>query len=151
MVNLQGNIHLLKISWFEPSSTVKIKLNGYRYGNILKVLVGKHEGKFVDLLESGGNNNIQVDNACIHTEDNLLDSSFDLTDKKGILVAKMKIVLSGISRSGDSDNIEEFMSKVDSDVNRMSSLPSSLSTLGQILKSTKAIMDQFSKVVHLSS
>ena len=130
---------------------MKIKLNGYRYGNILKVLVGKHEGKFVDLLESGGNSNIQVDNACIHTEDNLSDSSFDLTDKKGILVAKMKIVLSGISRSGDSDNIEEFMSKVDSDVNRMSSLPSSLSTLGQILKSTKAIMDQFSKVVHLSS
>ena len=130
---------------------MKIKLNGYRYGNILKVLVGTHEGKVVDLLENGGNSNVQVDNACIHTEDNLLDSSFDLTDKKGILVAKMKIVLSGISRSGDSDNIEEFMSKVDSDVNRMSRLPSSLSTLGQILKSTKAIMDQFSKVVHLSS
>ena len=86
-----------------------------------------------------------------YTEDNLLDSSFDLTDKKGILVAKMKIVLSGISRSGDSDNIEGFMNKVDGDVNRMSSLPSGLSTLGQILKSTKAIMDQFSKVVHLSS
>ena len=130
---------------------MKIKLNGYRYGNILKVLVGKHEGKFVDLLESGGNSNIQVNNACIHTEDNLLDSSFDLTDKKGILVAKMKIVLSGISRSGDSDNIEGFMNKVDGDVNRMSSLPSGLSTLGQILKSTKTIMDQFSKVVHLSS
>ena len=130
---------------------MKIKLNGYRYGNILKVLVGTHEGKVVDLLENGGNSNVQVDNACIHTEDNLLDSSFDLTDKKGILVAKMKIVLSGISRSGNSDNIEEFMNKVEGDVNRMSSLPSGLSTLGQVLKSTKAIMDQFSKVVHLSS
>ena len=43
-----------KISWFEPSSTVKIELyRGYRYGNILKVLVGKHEGKVVDLLENG--------------------------------------------------------------------------------------------------
>ena len=71
-----------------------------------------------------------------------------MTDKKGILVAKMKIVISGISRSGDNDNIEEFMTKVDGDVNRMRSLPSNLSTLGQVLKSTKAIMDQFSKVVH---
>jgi hypothetical protein len=92
------------------------------------------------------------DNACIHAEDILLDTKFDLTDKKGILAAKMKIVLSGISRSGDNDNIEEFMKKVDNDVNRMSSLPSTtLSTFGQVLKSTKAIMDQFSKVVHHSS
>jgi hypothetical protein len=44
----------LKISWFEPSSTMKIELyRGYQYGNILKVLVGKHEGKVVDLLENG--------------------------------------------------------------------------------------------------
>jgi hypothetical protein len=26
---------------------------GYRYGDVLKVLVGKHEGKVVDLLENG--------------------------------------------------------------------------------------------------
>ena len=60
----------------------------------------------------------------------------------------MKIVLSRISRSGDSDNIEEFMKKVDDDISLMpvSSLPSNLSTLGQVLKSTKAIMDQFSQV-----
>jgi hypothetical protein len=90
----------------------------------------------------------------MHAKDNLLDTSFDLTDKKGILAAKMKIVLTGISRSGDSDNVEEFMKKVDDDVNRMSSLPSNLSTLGQIgqvLRSTKAIMDKVSQVVHLSS
>ena len=68
-------------------------------------------------------------------------------------MAKMKIVLSSISRSGDTENIEEFMKKVDDDVNLMpaSSLPINLSTLGQVLKSTKTIMDQFSKVVHLSS
>ena len=129
---------------------MKIKLDGYRYGNILKVLVGKHEGKVVDLLENGGNTNARK---CMYSysEDNLLDTNFDLTDKKGIFTAKMKIVLSGISRSG-SDNIEEFMKKVDDDVNRMSSLPgSNLTTIGQVLKSTKAIMDQFSKVVHLSS
>ena len=89
-------------------------------------------------------------NACIQAEDSLLDTSFDLTDKKGILAAKMKIVLSRISRSDDSDNIEEFMKKVDGDVSLMpvSSLPSNLSTLGQVLKSTKAIMDQFSQVIH---
>jgi hypothetical protein len=33
---------------------VKIELyRGYQYGNILKVLVGKYEGKVVDLLENG--------------------------------------------------------------------------------------------------
>jgi hypothetical protein len=63
----------------------------------------------------------------------------------------MKIVLSGISRSGGSDNIEQFMKKVDDDVNRMSGLPSNLLILAQVLKSIKAIMDQFSQVVHLSS
>ena len=80
-----------------------------------------------------------------------LDTSFDLTDKKGILSAKMKIVLSRIS--GSSDDIEEFMKNVDNDVSLMSNLPSNLSnlsTLGQILKLTKAIMDQFSQVILLS-
>ena len=91
--------------------------------------------------------------ACIHAEDNLLDANFDLTDKEGILAAKMKIVFSRISGSGD--NIEEFMKKVDDDISLMSSLPSNFSTLGlhvgQVLKLTKAIMDQFSQVVlHLS-
>jgi len=111
--------------WFEPSSTLKIELyRGYQYGNILKLLVGKYEGNVVDLLEN--------------------DNSFDLTDKEGILAARMKIYLSRIS--GSVDNIEEFMKKVDDDVGLMSSLPSNLSTLGQVLKLTKAIMDQVSKV-----
>jgi hypothetical protein len=87
-------------------------------------------------------------NPCIHADDNLLlDTSFDLTDKEGIRVAKMKILLSVIS--GSVDNIEEFMKKVDDDVGLMSSFPSNLSTLGQVLKLTKAIMDRFSQVVHL--
>ena len=79
----------------------------------------------------------------------MLDTSFDLTDKEGILAAKMKIVLSRIS--GSVDNIEEFMKKVDDDVGLMRSLPSNLSTLGQVLTLTKAIMDRFSQVVHPSS
>ena len=87
-------------------------------------------------------------NACtgIHAEDDLLDTSFDLTDKEGILAAKMKIVLSRVSGSGD--NIEKFMKKVDYDISLMSSpsLPSNLLTLGQVLILTKAIMDQFSQV-----
>ena len=86
-----------------------------------------------------------VVNAHIHA---LLDTSFDLTDKEGILAAKMKIVLSRIS--GPSDNIGAFMKRVDDDVTLMSSLPSNLSTLWQVLKLTKTIMDQFSQVVHLS-
>ena len=61
----------------------------------------------------------------------------------------MKISLSVIS--GFDDNITEFMKRVDDDVSHMSSLPSSLSTFGLVLKSTKAIMDRFSQVVHLSS
>ena len=74
-------------------------------------------------------------------------------DLTGSLAAKMKIAISLIPGSGDN-TIEEFMKKVDDDVSHMSSLPSSLSklsTLGQVLKSTKDIMDQFSQVVHLSS
>ena len=45
------------------------------------------------------------------------------------------------------------MKKVGDDLGPMSSfsLPSNLSTLGQVLNLTKAIMDQFSQVVHLSS
>jgi hypothetical protein len=62
----------------------------------------------------------------------------------------MKITLSLIPGSGD--NIKEFMRRVDDSVSLMSStLPDSLSTLVQVLKSTKAIMDKFSQVVHLSS
>ena len=79
-----------------------------------------------------------------HNEDNLLDTSFELTDKGVVLAAKIKIAFSLIPGSGD--NIKEFMKKVDNDVSLMSSLPSSLSTLGQVLISTKAIMDQVSKV-----
>jgi hypothetical protein len=73
-------------------------------------------------------------------------------DKKGIPAAKMKIVLSRIS--GPGDNIEEFMKKVDDDVSLtqgLGSLPSNLSTLGQVLTLTKTVVDQFSQVVHLSS
>ena len=86
-----------------------------------------------------------------HAEDDLLDTGFDLMDMEGVLAAKMKIFLSRIS--GSVDNIEEFMKKVDDDVGRMSSfsLPSNLSTLGQVLNLTKAIMDQLSQVVPLSS
>jgi hypothetical protein len=86
-------------------------------------------------------------NASICAEDDLLDTSFELTDNGVVLAAKMKIALSLIPGSGD--NIKEFMKRIDDDVSRMSSLPSGLSTLGQVLKSTKVIMDQVSKVVHL--
>ncbi|KDR77543.1 hypothetical protein GALMADRAFT_407344 [Galerina marginata CBS 339.88] len=59
----------------------------------------------------------------------------------------MKIALSPISKS--EDYIKEFMEKVDADVARLSSndaLSSTVSTLGQVLKLTKKIMDQFSQV-----
>ena len=84
-------------------------------------------------------------NTCAHAEYNLLDTSFDLTDKEGIVSAEMKIVLSLIPGSGD--DIKDFMKRVDDDVSHISSLPSSLSTIWQILKSTKAIMDRVSQVV----
>ena len=86
-------------------------------------------------------------NTCIHVEDDLLDTRLDLT---GSLAAKMKIAVSLIPGSGDN-TIEEFMKRVDDDVSHMCSLLSNFSTLGQVLKSTKTIMDQFSQVVYLSS
>ena len=88
-------------------------------------------------------------NASIHANDDILDTGFELTDKGLVLAAKMKIAFSLTPGSGD-DNIKEFMKKVEEDVSHISSLPSILKTLGQVLKSTKAIMDQVSKVVHLS-
>ena len=89
-------------------------------------------------------------NASIHAEDDLLDASVELTDKGVDLAAKMKITFSLIP--GSDDNIKEFMKRIDDDVSHMNSpsLPSSLSTLGQVLKSTKSIMDKVSQVVHLS-
>jgi len=59
----------------------------------------------------------------------------------------MKIVLSRIS--GSVDDIKEFMKKVDADVSHLSSndtVPSTISTLGQVLELTKTIMDKLSKV-----
>jgi phage terminase large subunit len=61
----------------------------------------------------------------------------------------MKIVLSCISES--VDNMKEFLEKVDADVSRLSSndaLLNTFSTLGQVLKLTKSIIDQLSKVRH---
>jgi hypothetical protein len=84
--------------------------------------------------------------ASFYTEDDYIDASLELTDNGVVLAAKIKITLSLIPGSGD--NIEEFMKRVDDDVSRMSSLPSGLSALGQVLKSTKIIIDRVSKVVH---
>ena len=88
--------------------------------------------------------------ADIFAEDDFIDTSFELTDKGVVLTAKIKIAFSLIPVS--DDNIKEFMKRVDDDISNMKSLslPSSLSTLGQVLKSTKAIMDKVSQVVHLS-
>ena len=90
-------------------------------------------------------------NASFLAEDDLLDTGFELTDKGVVLATKMKISFSLIP--GTDDNIKEFMKRVDDDVSHMNSLslPSSLSTLGQVLTSTKAIMDRVSQVGHFSS
>ena len=41
------------ISWFEPSSTMKVELyRGFKDINLFNDLVGQHEGKVVDLLEN---------------------------------------------------------------------------------------------------
>ena len=86
---------------------------------------------------------------CIHNaKDDLLDTSFDLTDK-GVVAAKIKIAFSLTPGSGD--NIKELMKRVDDDVSHMKSLPSGLTILGQVLKSTKAIMDRVSQVVLISN
>ena len=88
-------------------------------------------------------------NASIHAEGGLLDTILELTDICVVLPAKMKKTFSLLPGSGDK--IKEFMKRVDDDVSHMSSLPTSLSTLAQVLKSTKAIMDQVSQVVHLTN
>ena len=65
------------------------------------------------------------------------------------VLVKMKIVLSRIS--GSIDNVKEFMEKVDADVSHLPSsdaVTSTISTLAQVLKLTKTIMDQLSQVQH---
>ena len=94
------------------------------------------------------------DNSSHPAEDDLLDTSFELTDKGEVLrllTSKMKIAFSLIP--GCNDNVKEFIKRVVDDVSHMNSLslPSSMSTLGQVLKASKAIMDQVSQVVHFSS
>ena len=51
MGSKQSNVSRFVIT---TSRAVKIELyRGHKYGNIRKILVGKHEGKVVDLLENG--------------------------------------------------------------------------------------------------
>ncbi|KDR66751.1 hypothetical protein GALMADRAFT_1359322 [Galerina marginata CBS 339.88] len=114
--------------WFEPSSIMKIAVyRGFGTAIDAKDLVGQHQANIVDLLENS--------------------ASLDLTDEKGIAIPiKMKIALSPIAES--EHYIKEFMEKVDTDVSRLSSngtVASTVSTLGQVLKLTKNIMDQLSK------
>ena len=77
-----------------------------------------------------------------------LDATFDLTDTKGTPIpAKMKIVLSPILKS--DDYIKKFMEEVEDDLSRLpkhDAVANTVSTLGQVLKFTKTIMDQVSKV-----
>ncbi|KDR72361.1 hypothetical protein GALMADRAFT_770093 [Galerina marginata CBS 339.88] len=59
---------------------------------------------------------------------------------------KLKITLSPIPES--EDYIKQFMEKVDADISRLSSndaVTSAISTLGQVLKLTKTVMDHLSK------
>ena len=61
----------------------------------------------------------------------------------------MQIALSPASKS--DDYIKEFMERIDSDLSRLPSndgVASNASTLFQVLKVTKTIMDQLSQVRH---
>jgi hypothetical protein len=120
---------------------------GFKDTNLFNHPVGEYEGEIVNLLENSEYNIRYMHAPMLKT---LSDASFDLMDKKGILLpAKMKIALSRIS--GSIDNIKEFMDKVDADVRRLPSndaLPSAISTLGKVLQLTKNIMDRLSQVRH---
>ena len=70
-----------------------------------------------------------------------------MNKKRSPVPAKMKIVLSPIPQS--EDHIKIFMERVNADVARLPSsdaVKRTVSTLGQVLKITKTIMDQLSKV-----
>ena len=64
-------------------------------------------------------------------------------------MGRMKMILSLIP--GSDDNIGKVMKRVNDGVHLMSSVPSNLLTLGQVLKLTKAIMDKSSQVGLFSS
>ncbi|PPQ86800.1 hypothetical protein CVT25_012047 [Psilocybe cyanescens] len=109
---------------FAPSSMIKIKLYRRRRTGINK-RIGMLEERIVDLLDNGK-----------------YTASFDLTDDNGVVVpGKMKIALSPISKS--DDDIAKFLDKVDADTSILPQTEDMLgtaSTLGQVLKLTKAMM-----------
>ena len=74
-----------------------------------------------------------------------LDATFDLMGTP--ILAKMKIVLSPVPTS--NDYIKKFMEEVEDDLSRLpkhDAVANTVSMLGQVLKLTKTIMDQVSKV-----
>lgn len=85
---------------FEPSSMIQIVLyRGFESNTAFDLLVGQYEGTFAALLENSEYSVRYLDAFMLMMDDNPTESSFDLTDKKGIPVAKMKIAFSTISTS----------------------------------------------------
>ena len=70
--------------------------------------------------------------------------------KRASVPAKMRIVLSPIS--GSVDYVKEFMENVDGDVFHLPSnvmVARAVSTVGQVLRLTKPVMDQLTQVRRL--
>jgi hypothetical protein len=56
VINLSVDVHLLEsgISWFEPSSTMKVEVyRGFKGVNFFNKLVGQYQGNVEDLLDTG--------------------------------------------------------------------------------------------------
>ncbi|PPQ85939.1 LOW QUALITY PROTEIN: hypothetical protein CVT25_001795, partial [Psilocybe cyanescens] len=76
------------------------------------------------------------------------DASFDLTNENGLVVPlKMKIALSPAPKS--EDDIENLLKEVDNSASKLikrEGVLSTASSIGQVLQSIKAIVDNFSQV-----
>ncbi|KAF5324287.1 hypothetical protein D9619_011432 [Psilocybe cf. subviscida] len=85
---------------YEQSSTIQIALyRGFKQNTILDDFVGQYEGKLADLFNNGEYYVRYLDVFMLNnTDDEPTDTSFGLTDKKGIPVStNMKIALTPVS------------------------------------------------------
>ncbi|PPQ93035.1 hypothetical protein CVT25_006741 [Psilocybe cyanescens] len=134
---------------FAPSSKIEIAI--YQYHKLISdKCVGRlGQTQVVDMITNGASNIcLALCNRYRKRFINYLDASFDLTNENGHAVPlRMKIALSPAPKS--DDDIENFLKEVDNSASKLKKKEGVLSTassIGQALRSIKAIMDNFSQV-----
>ncbi|PPQ94485.1 hypothetical protein CVT25_013768 [Psilocybe cyanescens] len=136
-IDLDQCLLLDSISWFAPSSKIKIAIYQYHMLICNKCVGRLGRTQVVDMIANGASN--------IHL---FLHASFDLTSESGLAVPlRMKIALCPAPKS--DDDIENLLQEVDNSISKLKNRESVLGTassIGQALQLIKAIMNNFSQI-----